>query len=430
LRDGVDRAIVSRISQETLPFSDSRKIAEPARRVMRMLDSAMELFDRHVKIEPSHGNEQLHFRGMIGTLLAAAFEPAVRSLRTIDELSLREEVKAVSGMDRVARSTLSDAMARFDPQRLRPMVEALRRQLPQLDRFDGQTAGVVRRIVAADGSWFNLAGEVAHALHCRRGRTPRRQSRVRWNLQLDVEAFLPDEFDVSGSGDGSEAAAFARSIQGGCIYLLDRNFVHFGFIRAVLAKESSFVLRLKKSVHFATQSSSRLSDKDLLHHVLKDEIGTLSGPVSHGNKGRPGRTGQPPPQTLRRVTVWDPVNGKEVVLLTDILDVPAYVIGELYRLRWQIELFFRWLKVLAGFDHLCSQSTRGITMQFYVAVLMTLLIHLHSGGRRVSKYALLWVSWIAQERATPQQMAEGLARRERERMLERARLAKKKWPVV
>ena len=93
-------------------------------------------------------------------------------------------------------------------------------------------------------------------------------------------------------------------------------------------------------------------------------------------------------------------------LLTDLLDVPAYVIGVLYRLRWQIELYFRWLKVLAGFRHLVSQSENGVRLQFYIGVLVALLIHVQT-GQRVSKYALIWMGWLASGRGTPEAMGRG-----------------------
>jgi hypothetical protein len=364
---------------------------------------------------------------MVGVLLAAAFEPTVRSLRTIDDLSLHSRVQAFSGLDRVARSTLSDAMAKFDPLTLRPLVRAIQQQLPTLDRIDAHTADLTRKIIAADGSWFNLAGQVTHALQCSRGRTGK-QCRVRINLQLDIDAFYPTDFDVSGKGDGSEADAFIRLIQPDCIYLADRNFVHFGFINAVLEKKSNLVLRLKKRVHFDVQRTNELTEQDSTHNVLRDEVGVLPGPKSQGNADARSCSAKPPRHTLRRVTVWDDKNQCEVVLLTDLLDVPAYVIGVLYRLRWQIELFLRWLKVLAGFEHLVNQSARGITMQFYVGVLMTLLIHLQT-GMRVSKYGLLWVSWIASDRATTEAMAQAMARHENERLNARKRRLAKKQSI-
>ncbi len=384
----------------------------------------MRLFDRHMIDTPAHGNERLHLRGVVGVLLAGAFHPAMRSLRTIDDLSLSPAVQRLSGVQRVARSTLCDALAKFDPDQLRPLIHAIAAQLPQLQRLDPETARLTRRIIAADGSWFNLAGEVACAIACRRGNAGK-QSRVRLNLQLDIDAFIPTDFDVSGAGDGSEADAFIRRLQGDCIYIVDRNFVHFGFINAVLNAGSNLVLRMKKNVGFTTTGQDRpLSDQDKNHNVLRDQTGFLSGPGSAGNTDARSCTARPPTRTLRLVTVWDEKNQCRLTLLTDLLDVPAYVIGVLYRLRWQIELFLRWLKVLACFDHLISQSARGMTTQFYVAVMMTLLIHLQT-GLRVSKYALLLTGSVATGQLSPEKLAEAMARHERERQLERIRRAKK-----
>lgn len=385
---------------------------------------ALELYDRHVGPLPAHGNQALHLRGLLALLLSAAFDPAVRSLRTIDDLSLCPDIQTVVGVPRVARSTLSDAMARFNPAALDPILQALKAQLPQLDRFDPHTAQLAGKILAGDGSWFNLAGQVDHALHCARGNKGR-QCRVRLNLQLDIDHFCPDCFDVSGRADGSEAAAFARHIQPDCIYLVDRNFVSFAFLNAVLAGQSHFVLRLKKKVGFAVSQSRALEDEDVRHHVRRDELGTLAGPVSPGNQDARACSARPPAQTLRRVTVFDETRRQELELLTDLLDVPAWVIGLLYRLRWQIELYFRWLKVLAGFDHLISQSENGVRMQFYIGVLMALLIHVQT-GRRLSKYALTWVGWLASGRGTPHGMAQALARHERERENARRRRAAQK----
>lgn len=396
---------------------------EPSKHVLATIQNVMELFDKHVKSPPAHGNESLHLRGMVGILLAAAYEPSVRSLRLIDDLSLLDQVPALSGVPRVARSTLSDAMARFDPAALKPLIDAIQKQLPLLERFDPRTAELTRKIIAGDGSWFNLAGNVVHAMQCRRGNTGR-QCRVRLNLQLDVDGFFPTDFDVSGKDDGSEADAFQRKLQPDCIYLWDRNFVNFRFINAILQKGSNFVLRLKKGVNFEVRQTHALIDQDLVHDVRRDEVGVLSGPSDAGNTDARMCTSKPPTCQLRRVTIWDANRQSEVVLLTDLLDVPAHVIGLLYRLRWQIELFFRWLKVLANFRHLISQSEHGITMQFYIAVMMTLLIHLRT-GTRVSKYGLLWIEWTASGRATLQAMTEAMARHEKERQNAALRRAKK-----
>ena len=101
------------------------------------------------------------------------------------------------------------------------------------------------------------------------------------------------------------------------------------------------------------------------------------------------------------------------------------MVGAAYRLRWQIELFFKWLKCFARMGHLLSASRNGITTQLYVAVIAVLLIHLQT-GRRVSVYALATLSRVARGEQTIQQAMAFLARRERERELDRARQARRR----
>ena len=76
---------------------------------------------------------------------------------------------------------------------------------------------------------------------------------------------------------------------------------------------------------------------------------------------------------------------RQLRLFTDLLHLPAHLIAELYRYRWQIELFFRWLKVHANFRHLTSHSPKGIMLGFYIATIAMMLTCLHTQSS-LSKY--------------------------------------------
>lgn len=372
-----------------------------------------------------HGNTRLHLHDALTVLLAAFFDTAVRSQRLIEHFSLHEGRALGLGVPAVRRSTLSDALRRFDPAALEPLIRALvPRAVARGGALGADLAGVTRRLIAADGSYFNLAGEAAWALLNRRGRGDARQYRARLNLQLDVTHLLPVDADVSGGDDGSEPAAFVRRLAPDAIYVVDRNFVHFGFINAVFEAGSNLVLRLKRSTCFEVERAAERTDLDRQRGVLRDEVGTLSGPRSAGNEGRKSRTAAPPTRRLRRVTLWDERNGCEVTLLTDLMDVPAHVVGTIYRLRWQIELFLRWLKVHAATEHLLSKSARGVTLQFYVAIVGTLLLHLHFG--RVGKYELAWMRWVAAGRMPLDAVPDLMERVERQRAGDRARHARRR----
>lgn len=373
----------------------------------------------------AHGNASLELVDVLIVMLAGFFNPLVRSQRLIEALSTQQWIKQQTGVERIPRSTLSDALRRFDPEALRPLMEHLVAQVPALKRRDADLATITQQVLALDGSYFNLAGEVAWALHNTRGRCPKPQSRVRLNMQLEIDTFTPVDCDISGGDDAGEAQAFIRRLKGDVIYVADRAFVHFGFLNAVLERASSFVVRLKKNTHFDVRSCMPLTERDGAMSVLRDETGVLPGPRSAGNGDCRSFSSKPPAQTLRRVTVRDERNNCEVTLLTDLMDVPAFVIAALYRNRWQVELFFKWLKCYAAFDHLISHNPRGITLQFYVGVIATLLLHMMT-GRRVSKYAMFWLNAVASGQATFEEMQAGLAHIEREKEMARARLARKR----
>lgn len=373
---------------------------------------------------PRHGNVRLDLTDALVVMLAAFFNPAVRSLRLIEQLSQVPWVGSQLRVDRVCRSTLSDAFERFEPEQLRPLIEELARRVPQLARVDGDLESLCRRVVAGDGSYWNIPADVLWALAQNRGgrgKTTRRAVRINW--QFDVVTFTPTaDLSVSGADEGSEAAAFIKRLVSGVIYVIDRNFVHFDFVNAVLAKDSHLVLRLRSDTRFEATQTLALCEKDRAAGVLSDRLGRLPG--SSQKKGK-SRTGRPPQQTLREVVVADPRTGKSVRLITSLLDVPAHVVGTIYRNRWQVELFFRWLKVWANFDHLFSYGKKGITLQFYVAVIACLLMYVRS-GRKLNRYSLFLLGQVAAGHVEFDAIVPMLDRIEREKDLERQRRLRKK----
>jgi len=123
---------------------------------------------------------------------------------------------------------------------------------------------------------------------------------------------------------------------------------------------------------------------------------------------------------LREILVLDRENGenKQLRLITNLLDVPAAAIAHLYRYRWQIELFFRWLKCFWNFDHLISHSREGVQLYLYVTIIAVMLMDLHT-GYRPSKYAFALLGQVAGGAATLDDILPIL--RERERRNERDR---------
>ena len=365
-----------------------------------------------------HPNRTLRYDTVVAALLTAFYDPALRSLRTIEDHTRCEALADDLPVDRVARSTLADAMGHMDPAHLTPLVRRLMDDVPALRRADGDLHALLKRLVAADGTIFTVPADVLWAIALtRRDGTVGRQ--IRLNLQLDVLQFLParDTLSLSGDGDGSESAAFARDLMGGVVYVCDRNFVDFTFVHAVFDKGSDLVVRLKADTKFVTVEERPLDDADRAANVVSDRVGRVPG-----SAGSPGFGDKP----LREVTVRDPRSGKPVRLLTNLLDVSARVIGLIYRYRWMIELFFKWLKCVARLRTFLAHSKNGITLQLYVAVIGVLLTYLRTGGRRPSVYAANCMRWVAQGRMNVETMLDVVRTREREREMARARLARKR----
>ncbi len=371
------------------------------------------------KLRKAHGHPHriLFYDQVLTALLLAFFNPVMRSLRMIEDFSKCPLVQDELEVERICKSTLSDTQRILDPSLLEPLIEELQAKIPTLRKTDGALGTLLRKMRLVDGSFFALAADVQWAFRKGKAWAEDRDDRfARLDLQLCAASGLPECLEINGKGT-SEVAAAQRHIEPGILYVADRGIFSFAYIEALLAAPADFVLRIKTSQKFTPQEARALSARDRAAGVLSDTAGVLTGEPRY----------RPAPQTqLREILIADVRNPGHVIrLLTNRLDVPAYLVGEVYRGRWQIELFFRWLKVHASFRHLISHSRNGITLGFYVAVIGTLLMYLHT-GRKVSKYAFGMLTMVASGQATLEQILPILEHRERERDLDRQRLARKK----
>jgi IS4 transposase len=73
--------------------------------------------------------------------------------------------------------------------------------------------------------------------------------------------------------------------------------------------------------------------------------------------------------------------GKQLYLATSLMEIDADLVGEIYRSRWQVELFFRWMKCILGCQHLISEKSNGVAIQVYGALIASVLIALWTGKR-------------------------------------------------
>ena len=305
---------------------------------VQSLDVVRELLPWRQKLATTfgtgHANADLQLIDMLIVMLAGFFNPLVRTQRMVDALSGQKWMKELTEVERIPRSTLSDALTRFDSEQLRPLIHDLVNRVPALARRDADLAGITRQIVAADGSYFTTGCNVAWAM-LGNSRPGKKHDQVRWNLQLEVDRFIPIDCDISGKNDISEPAAFIRNLHSQVIYVADRNFFSYAFINAVFEKDSSLVLRLRKDPKFDPSQAQPLCETDIQTGVISDDLGHFHGAADKSSQHYKSFTDKPPVQLLRRVVVWDEKNQKQIILVTDLLDVPAHVIADIYRRRWQ-----------------------------------------------------------------------------------------------
>lgn len=343
------------------------------RRLIRMLEQQLQ----HLRQAEGHGNRILHYDHVVVAHLIAFFNPLVESLRLVENVFEQPRARRLFKLPAVRRSTLSDAQRVFDPALLPPIVDDLARRVERTPRGAGLDE-LTRQIVAVDATFFEVAARIVWAL-------PHNQNATRGSVQMclhfDVFDGVPKGFTLI-PGDQYEGTELGRNIRANTLYLLDRAYQSYNRLDAIAAADSDFVVRLRRSAHFCVQDDRPLTAEDRLAGVQHDRVVT---PVD-----RHYRFAVP----VRLVEITVAGAAEPIRLLTNRLDLSAALIGQLYRHRWQIELFFRWLKCVVKQQHFLSESPTGITIQLYVALIGTLLIALEI-GTRPSKYDYVMLSLVA-----------------------------------
>jgi hypothetical protein len=375
--------------------------------------------------DEEHGNRQLFLDDVFVVYLLAFFTPSIRSLRTIEDFSQTKQAKKHLSVSKISKSTLSDFNQLADPQRLEPIIQALRGQLSRKQtsspHADPGLAALLKQTVAVDGTFLPAVAEVAWAIaNSNKHGTTRYRARV--DTHLNVSTWLPEVLVVPEPGQ-SEANSAKEHLQADRIYVYDRGYMSFELLNAHYepgplepALRSHFIVRFKpegsNSPTLRDATEQPLTEEDRAAGIISDRWGYF---VSD-NACRAGIS----KIKLREVVIQYEEHGeaKALRLITNLGTVSAQTVGLLYRQRWQVELFFRWFKSFGHFGHLISHQREAVQMHLYVTIIAVLLMYLHT-GYRPSKYMFAMVSQVAMGMATMEEILPIL--RERERQCELAR---------
>lgn len=340
---------------------------------------------------PVHGNRQFFYHQHAALLLLHFYNPLLDSLRSLQRATELQKVQKTLGVSRVSLGSLSESAGHvFDPTLLEPILKQVAEQARPLEQTQG-LAGLSQPIVAADGSFLRCLPSMTFALF-------RHQSKhrgVKLHVQLNVQSWIPSA--SLSNANGSERKALLKQLREAVLYVMDRGYVDYPLYQAIHDAGSLFVARLKNQCVCKVVSNRLKSKADIKAGVIADQE------VIVGSQATAGEL-----TCFVRKIVIRSEGGKELILLTNS-DLPAEQIALIYRLRWQVELFFRWFKCVLGCTHWLSRSENGLTIQVYVALLASMLLSLWT-GRKPNKADWQMICLHLQGWASEQELTRHLKR--------------------
>lgn len=333
------------------------------------------------------GNRTLFFDQYIMLVLLFLFNPIVSSLRSIVQASELNKVQRRLGCPRASLGSLSEAASVFDAGRLKGIVEELGAQLEPVGQ-DARLKDVRDTLTLVDGTLLAALPLMAEAslLAQQEG-----NGLVKWRLhaQFEVQRYVPTQIDVTrnGGGEADERSVLERNIQSDHCYVMDRGYAKFTLFNQIHSSGSSYVCRLRDNSTYEVLEERPLSEAAKAAGIVFDGVVRLgvtskadaqpdhpirlvllqTTPHVKRGKYRGGSAGPPSDGLLR--------------IATDLLDVPAEIIGLIFQYRWTVELFFRFFKHILGCRHLLSHSQNGIEIQTYCAIIACMLLSLWTGRK-------------------------------------------------
>jgi Transposase DDE domain/Domain of unknown function (DUF4372) len=264
------------------------------------------------------------------------------------------------GARAVARSTLADANT------MRPVevfAGLFKHVLGQVHRgLRRKTRDAVRLIDATGVRLSNLSAGWAMFSNGVCG--------AKLHVVLDPDADIPLYFAVTTAKVNDITAAKAMPIEPGATYVFDLGYYDFGWWAALDAQGCRLVTRLKSNTRVTVVHENAVQQGS---NIISDRIGHLPDRMAASRTN-------PFQDPVREIKVA--IEGGTVLrLVTNDLDAPAEEIAELYKRRWQVELFFRWVKQTLKIKHFLGTSENAVRIQIAVALIAFLLLRLAQAGQ-------------------------------------------------
>jgi len=260
---------------------------------------------------------------------------------------------------RVARSTLADANDRRPWQMYQELVRVLIAQARPLYQNEQLVDAFTDAVYALDATIIELClklfpwAKAHNYIKTRAG--------VKLHTQLDVRANLPVFAMVSVANMNERLFLDHLVLEPGAFYIMDRGYTAFERLRKIDLAGAFFLIRAKRDLNFFRIESLPVNKAS---GVRLDQIIRLGVPLSQHYY----------PDDLRRIKLYDFTTEKSIVVLTNNFLLDPLTIGELYRSRWRVELFFKWIKQHLRIKAFYGTSFNAVNTQIWIALAVYVLV--------------------------------------------------------
>lgn len=280
------------------------------------------------------------------------------SLRDIEAcLSARPSRRYHLGIrGRVRRSTLRDANESRDARIFEDFAKLLIAEARRLYVTEPMGIDLDATVYAFDSTTISLCLELFPWAQFRR-----RKAAIKLHTLIDLRGNIPSFILISTGKMHDVLALDELPIEPGAFYLMDRGYIDYARLYHIRDSCAFFVTRLKDNAQYRVTKSQSV---DKTTGVLCDQIIRLTGTKSATDY----------PEPLRRVKYRDAQTGEEYVFLTNNFSLPALVIAQLYKQRWQVELFFKWIKQHLRIKAFYGTSENAVRVQVWTAICAYVLL--------------------------------------------------------
>lgn len=346
-------------------------------------------------LHPSFGHPErlLVLANYLSLFLFGLLNPVVRTMRALCAASRLKRVQAEICGRPVSLGSFSETQHLLDPTLLERVFGELASEVSSQEPPDPRLAA--HPWMAHDGSLWSALPRMAWAIYGvgRRGDSHGVKLHLSFNVLEDKPARA-----VVRRGKDCERAVWKEQWQAGDAYIGDRYFGEdYRLLARLQFKRCVYVLRLRQEAVIQAEAELPLTQADRRAGVVRQAWVRL---------GAVART-----RSIRVRVVWVEAQEHHLILVTNLgpEELPAELVSLLYRRRWKVELFFRWIKCIFGCRHFLAESERGATLQIYLALIAALLLQLYT-GRRPSKRMMELIQLYLLGYATLEELTTGLQR--------------------